>query len=185
MDKKKIKAEIMALREMMEPYDLEFLSETAVKSFCALDIYKASKTIYTYISTPFEVKTYMLIENAWKEGKKVAVPKIYEKGKMEFCCINSFSQLEHGFKGILEPIEENIADDSNALVIVPGFAFDYSLNYIGSSGGFYKRYFESHSDCSFIKAALAFDFQIYKHLEDVEQHESGLDIIVTPTMVIQ
>lgn len=185
MDKKKIKAEVTALREMMEPYDLEYLSTTTVNSFCTLDIYKASKTIYTYISTPFEVKTYMLIERAWKDGKKVAVPKIYEKGAMEFCYINSFSEVEHGFRGILEPIDEKVADDVDAVVIVPGFAFDYNLNYIGSSGGFYQRYFDSHTDCRFTKAALAFDFQIYKHLEDVEQHEEGLDIIVTPTMVIQ
>ena len=185
MDKKKIKAEISALRNMMEPYDLEYLSKTTVSSFCALDIYKASKTIYTYISTPLEVKTYMLIEQAWKDEKKVAVPKIYDKGVMEFCYINSFTEVAHGFRGIFEPIEEHVADDKDALVIVPGFAFDYSLNYIGSSGGFYNRYFEAHKDCGFTKAALAFDFQIYKHLDDVEQHESGLDIIVTPTMVIQ
>ena len=58
------------------------------------------------------------------------------------------------------------------LFIMPGLAFDYDFHRIGYGGGFYDRYLSE--DNTFIKAALAFDFQL---LESIPYEEHDLNRI--------
>ena len=72
-------------------------------------------------------------------------------------------------------------NEKNALIIMPGLAFDEKKNRIGYGGGFYDKYLERHP--GLFKVALAYDFQIYKKLE-TEQFDIRPDIIVTDKRVI-
>ncbi|WP_274517235.1 5-formyltetrahydrofolate cyclo-ligase, partial [Lysinibacillus boronitolerans] len=57
------------------------------------------------ISNMPEVDTILLIEELWKLGKKVAVPKCHPKTReMSFYVIESFSQLETVYMHLREPI---------------------------------------------------------------------------------
>src|SRR5699024_5810755 len=72
-----------------------------------LDEWKKADCIGITISQKFEVETRELIKKAWKEGKKVAVPKcIPDTRQMEFYIITSFQQLEVVYFHLLEPIVE-------------------------------------------------------------------------------
>ncbi len=184
MDKKKIRAEISALKTMMDPNDLEYLANRIKDSFCSLDVYKAAKTVYAYIDTESEASTRGIISQAIADGKKLAAPRLVNDEYIEFVRFSSLDDFAPDFRGIPEPVGEETANDKSALILVPGLAFDYDLNRIGTGGGFYDKYLSMHKDIQLFKVALAYDFQIFKRLDVIEPHDVKLDLIVTPTMVI-
>lgn len=105
--------------------------------------YRLAKVILVYVSTAIEIDTYKIIENAFKDGKKVAVPRcIPQTRQMEFHYITSIEQLKPGTFQVLEPPEEFpiVTDFSNSLMIVPGFMFDCFGYRLGYGKGYYDRY---------------------------------------------
>lgn len=51
-----------------------------------------------------------------------------------------------------------MVDWTDALMIMPGVAFDRENHRVGYGGGFYDRFLEKHPDIR--RVAVAFDFQI-------------------------
>lgn len=184
MDKKKIRAEISALRRMMSDYDIKYLSDRIKKSLCSLDVYQSADVICAYMAYHKEVRTKPIIEQAWADGKKVAIPKIPDKKHIEFHYINSLDNVVIGYGGVYEPKDNDPMTETSALILVPGLAFDYELNRVGDGTGFYDKYFTEHPDLDLTKVALAYDYQIFKKLHVIEEHDEKLDLIITPTMVI-
>ena len=165
------------------------LSENEIKEYSALicekflkeDFYKNADVIYTYVACGSEINTDRIIEKAWEDGKKIAVPKVLSKGVMEFYYIKSFDDLKSGFCDIKEPdIKENTecAKDENVLIVVPGLAFDNKHNRIGYGGGYYDRYLKTHRNINFIRVSLAYDFQLFDSLI-VENHDEKIDALIT------
>ena len=105
--------------------------------------YRAAKVIMVYVSTPIEIDTFKIIENAFKDGKKVAVPRcIPETRQMEFHYITSTEQLSSGTFGVLEPPEfyPIVTDFNSALMLVPGFLFDSFGFRLGYGKGYMSRF---------------------------------------------
>ena len=67
-------------------------------------------------------------------------------------------QLEPGYFEIPEPTTGVPAEDEEAILIVPGVAFDRNRHRAGYGQGFYDRYLEKHPHHKTV--AVAFDFQI-------------------------
>ena len=105
--------------------------------------YSPAKTLLVYVSKPIEVNTRPIIEMAWADGKKVAVPRcIPDTRDMEFHYIESLEELSPGSFSVLEPSESNpiVTDFSGCLMIVPGMRFDMNGYRIGYGKGYYDRY---------------------------------------------
>ena len=119
--------------------------------------------------------TGFLIEEAWKAGKEVAVPKVDGKD-MIFYKLTDFSQLEPGYFGIPEPARGEIVEWEDALMIMPGVAFDKNNHRVGYGGGFYDRYLEKHPDLK--RIAAAFEFQILSEVP-TEPTDISPEIVVT------
>lgn len=132
-------------------------------------------TIFCYVDYNHEVDTHAIMETAWKLQKKVAVPKV-NGDSMEFYDIQSFSELEEGFFHILEPVTASIADDSSALVIMPGAAFDKKRNRIGYGKGYYDKYLQQHKNHRMM--AIAFDFQMVESIP-ADEFDIHPEIIIT------
>ena len=174
--KNKIRKEILEIRRNLSE---EYVSETSRKitdKILDLPEYKNADLIFCYIAAKNEVQTNLLIEDAWKCGKRMAVPKVHGK-EMSFYEIHSFNQLKTGNFGIKEP------DDScpliekpndSSIVIMPGVAFDRTGNRIGYGGGYYDRYFQKYPEI--YKIAPAYDFQIVPSIE-AEEHDIKVDKI--------
>ena len=113
--------------------------------------------IYCYIDFRKEVGTRKIIEESWRLGKKVASPRI-ETSEMNFYYIESFSELERGHYGVLEPTGSEKAEGKNVLVIMPGAAFDHARNRIGYGKGYYDRFLQKHPE--YQTFALAFELQM-------------------------
>ena len=106
--------------------------------------YEKNDTLLVYVSTPIEVDTHRIIEQALKDGKKVAVPRCVDGTRnMEFYYIRSLDDLEPGSFGVLEPIPakaELMTDFTRGLCIVPAFCYDWSGFRLGYGKGYYDRF---------------------------------------------
>lgn len=126
----------------------------------------------------------MIIEEALRNGKRVALPRVRGKRGMEFCFIKSPADLKPGFMGIKEPgpwCPKAPAPFKDSVVVMPGIAFDRNGTRAGYGGGYYDTYLEGHSEC--IKAALAYSVQIAPEIPAAPA-DIKVDMIVTEEELI-
>ena len=137
-----------------------------------------AESIFSFVSIGSEVETRELLKQAWKEGKSVAVPKTDKKREMVFLKIESFSDLQKGRFGVMEPVtQEEMVPKAGDLFLVPGALFDRKKNRIGYGGGYYDTYFEKYR--GYRKVGLAFSEQISEEMIPTEETDIPLDDIVT------
>ncbi len=183
MDKKEIRKIVKLKKSKLSNREVLVYSHKVCEKFLAQDFYKKADVIYPYLAYNTEIVTDEIIEQAWRDGKKVAVPKVLDDGLMEFYYIDSFDGISEGYCGIPEPDGGIVAKDEKVLILMPGLAFDREHNRIGYGGGFYDRYLERYADTNFTKVSLAYDFQIFDKLE-VEEHDQKIDAVITEDGVL-
>jgi 5-formyltetrahydrofolate cyclo-ligase len=137
------------------------MSLEITEKVAALPAFRNAKRILAYADYNNEVVTRYLIEKAWQSGKEVAVPKVVGQ-EMIFYKLTDFSQLAPGYYGIPEPCEGECVEWEEALMIMPGVAFDRRNHRVGYGGGFYDRYLEQHPKVE--RLAVAFSFQIFEEV---------------------
>ena len=175
MDKKALRAAIREKKRAMTELEIETLSKELADKFLASDFYKNAGTIYGYLPYNQEVRTVPILEQALRDGKKVAVPKVIDD-RMIFVVMDDLSKVEKGYSGIPEPIANGPeATDTNALVLMPGLAFDPQGHRIGYGGGFYDRFLEDEPNHPTV--ALCYAFQVFPAL-DTEEHDIPVDLVI-------
>ena len=151
--------------------------------------YQAARAVLVYMDYRSEVMTTGLVEELLADpSKKVFAPKV-EGMHIRFYEIKSLDELKKGYQGIREP-EENpekrftpdMAARLEAVVLVPGAAFDRQRGRIGYGKGFYDRFFSDYGEVYGI--ALSFSCQIAKEIP-MEPHDRRPDIIVTENGIIR
>ena len=166
MDKKELRDYIRKFKRAMTKEEIEARSEKLGELFLASDLYKQAKNIYGYLPYNQEVRTTAMLEQAQRDGKRIAVPKILGD-TMIFVWLDDLTAVERGYSGIPEPIDLTpVADDPTALVLMPGLAFDPQGHRIGYGGGFYDRFLAEEPDHPTL--ALCYGFQMVEHLETEE-----------------
>jgi len=177
MDKKALRREIGEKKRALSEAQIEARSRVLADRLFAAEQYRQCKSLYAYLPFNQEVRTSPIIERAWADGKRVAVPKVVGN-EMVFIWIDSFDNLApQGAYNITEPIEDGpVADDATALVLMPGLAFDPEGRRVGYGGGYYDRFLEKEPDHPLV--ALCYDFQLVDHLE-VEAHDVPVDVVIT------
>ena len=124
MDKKELRDYIRKFKRAMTKEEIEAKSEKLGELFLASDLYKQAKNIYGYLPYNQEVRTTAMLEQAQRDGKRIAVPKILGD-TMIFVWLDDLTAVEKGYSNIPEPIDLTpVADDPTALVLMPGMAFD-------------------------------------------------------------
>ena len=166
MNKKEMRAIIRAQKRAMTEEQIVSASRNLGVLFRQSELYKNAKSIYGYLPYNQEVRTTPMLEQAIRDGKRVAVPKCYGS-EMRFLWLDDLTQVAPGYANIPEPIaDEPIADDTTALVLMPGLAFDPQGHRIGYGGGFYDRFLAEEPDHPTL--ALCYGFQMVEHLETEE-----------------
>ena len=168
VEKKQKRRELLEIRNSIPEQERAEKSRLIFMQLKELPEWKNAEVVFTYVSFGSEVDTILLIEECFKAGKKVAVPKVLDKTKMEFYYITSLEELQAGKWGILEPeeVEENKADvfkvkaQTKPLMIMPGVGFDREGHRLGYGGGYYDRYLEKYGVERFWKVGVAFEEQI-------------------------
>ena len=165
MNKKELRAQVRQQKRAMTESQIEEKSRALAEQFFRTEAYCSASSIYGYLPYNQEVRTVPILEQALRDGKRVAVPKCYGD-EMRFIWMEDLSRVEKGYAGIPEPIDDGpVADDETALVLMPGMAFDPQGHRIGYGGGFYDKFLarEAHPTL-----ALCYDFQVFEKLETEE-----------------
>ncbi len=175
MDKQELRRTIRQRKRAMSEAEIEERSSKLAKLFAASEAYRNAKTIYGYLPYNQEVRTVPMLEQALRDGKRVAVPKVYGD-EMKFLYMEDLTQVEKGYAGIPEPIADGpIADDETALVLMPGLAFDPQGHRIGYGGGFYDKFLSAEPNHPTL--ALCYEFQLLPQLE-TEDHDIPVDTVI-------
>ena len=175
MDKKTLRSAIRQRKRAMTEEEIVSKSEKLGQLLSGNELYKNATTFYGYLPYNQEVRTVPMLEQAIREGKRVAVPKCYGQ-EMKFIYMDDLSQVAPGYAGIPEPIADGpIADDPTALVLMPGMAFDPQGHRIGYGGGFYDKFLAQEPDHPTL--ALCYDFQMLDALE-TEEYDIPVDCVL-------
>jgi len=175
MDKTALRRQIREQKRAMTEQQIVSTSQRLGQLFAASALYQQAKTIYGYLPYNQEVRTVPMLEQAIRDGKRVAVPKVYGD-EMRFIYIDDFSKVAKGYAGIPEPVADGpVAEDKTALVLMPGLAFDPQGHRIGYGGGFYDKFLEREPEHPTL--ALCYDFQMLPELQ-TEAHDIPVDCVL-------
>ncbi|MCL1630384.1 5-formyltetrahydrofolate cyclo-ligase [Sporolactobacillus sp. CPB3-1] len=145
----------------------------------ATKIWQSADTVGITISIGREIETMAVITKAWTESKRVCVPKCNHKmHTLAFYELQTFSELESGFYGLMEPDPEKtklVEPPSIDLLLVPGVAFDPQGYRIGYGGGYYDRLLNSYEGGT---ASLLLERQLIDELP-IEPHDKPVDWMIT------
>lgn len=162
MDKTTLRRYIREKKRQMAQSEIDFRSALLTRMLLSTAVYRNAKTVYGYLSYNQEVRTLPFLSQCLRDGKQVAVPKVFGS-EMRFIRMEDLSQVSQGYAGIPEPVADGpAAEDPSALVLMPGLAFDPMGHRIGYGGGFYDRFLAREPDHP--TAALCYDFQMLPYL---------------------
>lgn len=175
MDKQALRRQIREQKRAMTEEQIVAASQRLGQLFAQSAAYQQAKTIYGYLPYNQEVRTVPMLCQAQKDGKRVAVPKVYGD-EMKFIYMEDLNRVEKGYAGIPEPIDdEPVADDPTALVLMPGLVFDKEGHRIGYGGGFYDKFLAAEPEHPTL--ALCYAFQMLPHLE-TEEFDIPVDTVL-------
>ena len=175
MDKRELRGQIRTLKRQMTEEAIQEKSEMLCRLFTATDAYQNAGSLYGYMSYNQEVRTLPLLEQALRDGKRVAIPKCYGPD-MRFIWVDDLTRVEKSSCGIPEPIADGpVADDPRALVLMPGMAFDRQGRRIGYGGGYYDKFLAAEPEHPTV--ALCFDFQVVEQLP-VEEFDIPVELVL-------
>ena len=175
MNKKELRDAIRAKKRAMTPEEIEERSAQLAELLARSPAYRQAETIYGYLPYNQEVRTVPMLERALREGKRVAVPKVYGE-EMRFIYLTDLTKVAKGYSGIPEPVEDGpVAEDVHALVLMPGLAFDRQGHRIGYGGGFYDKFLAREPEHPTV--ALCYDFQMLPELE-TEEFDIPVDTVL-------
>lgn len=175
MEKQELRALIREKKRALTPEQIDAASARLAEQLFAHPLYRRAQSLYAYASYNQEVRTREILLRALADGKRVALPRVFGD-TMRFLQITDPSELSEGYCGIPEPPENAPpACDKNALVLMPGLAFDPQGHRMGYGGGFYDRFLAQEPHPTI---ALCYDFQLFPWLS-VESHDIPVDAVLS------
>ncbi len=176
--KKDLRKHFLQMREGLSADYRQSLDTEIISRLLCSEVYSSAELILTYVSVSPEINTIGLINAAFANGKKVAVPLCIEGNNMKFYYIKSTDDLIKGKYGLLEPdtskCKEAVINDKT-LCVVPGLSFDANGMRLGRGGGYYDRFLEHFKGTS-----VGLCYASFMRLElPVQSFDKAVDIIVT------
>ena len=165
MTKKELRQYIKEKRKLLSEDEAAELGSKISICISECKLYKEASIILAYWPLPGEADITQIIFDAKKHGKILAFPRLMNNS-MDFYKTQRFADLKYGYMNLREPDERckkvSLVELREALMIMPGVAFDTSLNRCGYGGGYYDRYLEKHPYIR--KIAAAYEFQVFDEI---------------------
>lgn len=182
--KSMIRRALLTKRRALEKSQTHQKSMQICENIRKMQEFKAAPVIYGYIPVRGEVDVLPLIEEGFRQKKRIALPRCLDRqGHMAFFEIQSFEDLVPGTFQIPEPREGlRHLEVSEGLMLVPGVGFDMQCGRLGYGGGYYDRFIGAVPCVSYI--APAYGLQLVDILP-VEEHDARVDVIVTEERIIK
>ncbi len=146
LEKKRLRREAAEIIRGFSQNALRSASEKITEQVLASSVYQQAESIFIYVSTDREPDTRALIEDAWKAGKAVYVPKCHEAGRMDAVRVFGWDDLAPGAYGIPEPknAPRNEPFPSIDLAVVPCVCAAPDGKRLGHGAGYYDRFLQAH-----------------------------------------
>lgn len=161
---------------------------------CALPEFAAADLVFAYLSFGSEVDTRQIIQEAWRAGKTVAIPRcVPGERRMEWYEVHSFDGLVKSSLGVEEPQPDaqsapisipisapataSASAPSSAIALVPALAFDQQGYRLGYGGGYYDVFLEAFAGTSIGLCREGFLLDSLEHA--IEPHDLPVDIVIT------
>lgn len=179
--KQRLRKEIKDWRRSLTPVQKQDADRKIREKLLSLREYASCETLLTYVSLPVEVDTLALIECAWADGKRVAVPRCVEgTPTMEFYYIRSMGDLAPQTFGVLEPVREHCekaVDFANSICVVPALAYDKLGFRLGYGAGYYDRFLSAYP---YPKIGIIYAHNVRNKLWH-GRYDVPVDLIITET----
>lgn len=143
--------------------------------------FRYADVLLMFCPTDEEINILPLFDAAKKEGKRVAFPKCFTKGIMQFYYVDDLSVLKEGKYGIKAPDEgEEFVSSLHPLCIVPSLAASKKGTRLGYGGGFYDRFLHKFDG---ISMCAQYDEFITEELPQERRYDKKFDTLVTESGV--
>lgn len=184
--KKKIRELLHQKRIVLSKDEIATLSSKAANNLLASSLWKKSGTIFLTVSDNGEIDTKLLLEEAWKTGRTVGLPRCLNKlGAMDFFVCTSLDGFERSKFGLREPLfdKNTIITQPPDLAIFPGMAFTRQGVRLGMGGGYYDRYFSRPGWKGVCRVGYCYEFQIVPELP-IEPWDLNMHALCTENSMI-
>lgn len=151
----------------------------------AHEAYRSAKVVLAYSALRFEVDPKDVIERAWADGKRVALPRTVPetRGLTLHLYEPSDTLIESGFV-VKEPLPTapDVEPDQIDLVLVPGLGFDLRGHRLGYGQGYYDRLLPRLPRAT--RMALAFELSLLAEVP-AAAHDVPVAWLITERRVIE
>ena len=140
-EKHRLRRVARALLEQVTPACSRAVGASVAELLVRSDFWRAASKIGLFVSRADEVDTTTLLRRALDDGKQALLPRITAAGSLEFASFENLDRLQMGRVGTPEPPSNwpQVRLDDEALVLLPGLAFDRDGGRLGRGGGYYDR----------------------------------------------
>ncbi|MGI6047328.1 MAG: 5-formyltetrahydrofolate cyclo-ligase [Petrimonas sp.] len=177
--KKVLRKKIAEIKQSYSEKELQNLSEEVISTLELTEVFQKAKIVLAYYNLPDEVNTHELIRK-YHLQKQILLPMVNNSELVLKKYVSEESMITSDF-GIKEPMGEAFLEyDKIDLVIVPGVAFDRTLNRMGRGKGFYDRLLPK---IKAPKLAVGFDFQIFEKIP-ADDEDIKMNMIVCQNEII-
>ena len=146
LEKKRLRRKAAEIIRSFSENELKEASGKIMERVLSFPLYRQASSLFIYVSMDREPDTRALIEDAWKAGKAVYVPKCHGQGRMDAARVYSWQDLAPGAYGIPEP--KNATADKPLspidLAVVPCVCASPDGRRLGHGAGYYDRFLETH-----------------------------------------
>jgi 5-formyltetrahydrofolate cyclo-ligase len=182
--KRRIREEVRADRDALEPSERERASASIAERVLALPEVEGATAVMAFWSFGSEVGTAPLIAGLHARGVRVALPRIVD-GDLEPVTYVPGDRVTTTAFGACEPSAGRTLDPAAIdVVLTPGVAFDLSGRRVGYGGGFYDRFF-GRTDPGPARVGIGFESQVVVGDLPGGHFDLGLDILVTQARVVR
>ena len=141
-------------------------SRAIQRKVCRLAVFRKARVVCCYVSLPYEVETWQLIERMLEAGKRVVVPRVRNRTLQLSEVSDPVRDLAPGAFGVWEPTPQTLrpVDVGDVdLMVVPGLAFDRQGHRLGHGQGYFDRLLARVPKTT-PTVGVCFDFQLFEHL---------------------
>lgn len=174
--KKEIRRAVLAERKALDAETVALASQVICRKVMETDAYKEAEDVCLYMPINNEVDVLLLAGEAESEGKKVWVPKVFNRYEG-----SSGVNTVKGAYDIMESVSEEILKPKETtLIIMPGAVFTPWKDRIGYGGGFYDRFLSENPMCKTV--AVCYDLQVVDEIP-TEEFDRKPDYVISETSI--
>ena len=142
--KRALRAQLIARRARISQEQRAGWSRSAQLHLLSSPFWQRAQSLALYHPFPTEVSTALLMDAAWRAGKRVVLPSTPPIGQpLRFLQVHPDTPSVPGPMGTREPPADclHVPTEQLDLVVLPGLGWDRSGTRLGYGGGYYDRSF--------------------------------------------